>query len=161
MQIKTTVDEGSVLLPYAQSIMPSEDGMRLEAIVNIPVSILKELDVDIRIDITPTTPFNKLTQQQKLDNLLISQNLTFDEYVKALPDDEPLKPKLEDIVERRAEQQAMQMGEMQNTIAQQDQIINQQQQQLESQQGQDLTQAVNDAYFMAAIDAAASSGKES
>lgn len=155
LQIQTTLDEGSTLLPYVIALVPSDDGMQIDAILRIPKEILKELDVDIRIDISPTTPFNKLTQQQKLDNLLVSQNITFDEYVKILPDDEPLKPKLEVVVEERQRQQAM-MAEQQ---AAQDQMMMQEQAaaqaQAEAGQVQDFSEAMNDAYFMAAVDAAA------
>lgn len=124
LKVTTEVTEDSVLLPYAVSVMPSEDGTSLEAVLNIPSKLLDELDVDIRIDITPTTPFNKLTQQQKLDNLLVAEQIAFDEYVELLPDDEPLKPRLERIVEKRQEQQQM-MEQMQQEIASRDEMLEQ------------------------------------
>lgn len=122
LNVTTELSEDSVLMQYATSITPSEDGTSLEAVLNIPKEVLDSLDVDIRIDITPTTPFNKLTQQQKLDNLLVAQQVAFDEYVELLPDDEPLKPRLERIVEKRQEQQQM-MQQMQDQIAAQQQEL--------------------------------------
>ncbi len=172
LQITTTVDITSALMGMASPADPNlamalqagvlPEGMpnEIEAVVTIPQAQLKELDVDIRIDISPTTPFNKLTQQQKLDNLLISQNLTFDEYVEALPDDEPLKPKLQAIVEERQAQQAQQ-AQMQEVINQQAAALDQAatenaaQQAALAQQTNDFSDSMNDAYFMAAIDAAA------
>lgn len=111
LQVETEITEGSVLLPYAVSIVPTEDGMGMKAVLNIPKELLDSLDVDIRIDITPTTPFNKLTQQQKLDNLLVAQQIMFEEYVELLPEDEPLKPRLERIVEKRREQMMAQQNQ--------------------------------------------------
>jgi hypothetical protein len=122
LQVETEIQGNSALLPFAVSITPSEDGTSMQALLNIPTEILDMLDVDIRIDISPTTPFNKMTQQQKLDNLLVAQQIMFDEYVELLPDDEPLKPKLERIVEKRQEQM-MQQQQAAEESAMKDQML--------------------------------------
>lgn len=157
LQFETELTQESALMDFIAAAKPAPDGASIQALVVIPNDVLDSLDVDIRVDISPTTPFSKLTQQQKLDNLLVSGNLTFDEYVEILPEDEPMKPQLEKIVEQRAAQQA-QMEQMQGVIDQQQVALDQAQQenaQLQASQVKDFSDAMNDAYFMAAVDAAA------
>jgi hypothetical protein len=68
---------------------------------------------NIKIDITPKSAYDKLVQEQSLENLLMNQLITFDEYVKSLDDDSMInKPKLEKILKDRREQE-QQMQEIQ------------------------------------------------
>ena len=122
LQFQTELKEGSALRPFVQATKQLPDGT-VQAIVVIPTEVLDSLDVDIRVDVSPTTPFSKVTQQQKLDNLLVAQQISFDEYVEILPEDEPLKPRLEAIVEKRNQQQMM-MQQMQQEIATKDEMLN-------------------------------------
>ena len=74
---------------------------------------LNELKPNIKIDITPKSAYDKLVQEQSLENLLTGQYITFDEYVKSLDDDSMInKPKLEKILKDRKEQE-QQMQEIQ------------------------------------------------
>lgn len=104
---------------------------------------LKKLELDIKIDITPKSPFDKYAMEMSLENLLTSKQITFEEYVKVLPEDSTMpKSKLKDILKGREEknkliteiekqgnalngaieqvmiQQEMQNQEQQNTIPQ-------------------------------------------
>lgn len=74
----------------------------------IDAETLKELQVNIRIDISPTNPYSKFAREQALENALAQQHITFEEYVEALDDDGTApKGKFEDILERRAEKQQL------------------------------------------------------
>lgn len=74
----------------------------------IDAEVLRELQVNIRIDISPTNPYSKFAREQALENALAQQHITFEEYVEALDDDGTApKGKFEDILERRAEKQQL------------------------------------------------------
>ncbi|MEF9864408.1 MAG: hypothetical protein RR777_05635 [Christensenellaceae bacterium] len=80
---------------------------------------LRDLSVQIKVDITSATPYNRLAEQQKADNLLQGGFLVPEEtpqlknYVDILPEDEEIKPKLEMVIEKNGmvmqTQQQMQM----------------------------------------------------
>ena len=74
---------------------------------------LNQMKPNIKIDITPKSAYDKLVQEQSMENLLMNQYITFDEYVKSLDDDSMInKPKLEKILKDRREQE-QQMQEIQ------------------------------------------------
>ena len=52
----------------------------------IEPSALKELAPDIRVDISDESAWSKYLEQQNLDSLLERQYITFDEYVKIMPE---------------------------------------------------------------------------
>lgn len=67
---------------------------------------LQDYDLDIKIDITPKSPFDKYAMEVSLENLLKSQQITFEEYVKALPEDATMpKSKLKEILKDREEKE--------------------------------------------------------
>ena len=67
---------------------------------------LNQLKPNIKIDITPKSSYDKLVQEQSLENLLAGKYITFEEYVKSLDDDAMInKPKLEKILKDRQEQE--------------------------------------------------------
>ncbi len=67
---------------------------------------LKDYDFDIKIDITPKSPFDKYAMEVSLENLLKSGQITFEEYVKALPEDATMpKSKLKEILKDREEKE--------------------------------------------------------
>lgn len=79
---------------------------------HIPYEALQGLEVDIRIDVSPTNPYSKYAQEQGLTQLFQAQQLTFEEFVEALDDDSSIpKQKLQDIIDKRQTQQRM-MDEM-------------------------------------------------
>lgn len=74
---------------------------------------LNALKPNIKIDITPKSAYDKLVQEQSMENLLMQGLINFEEYVKSLDDDSMInKPKLEKMIKDRKEQQ-QQIFEMQ------------------------------------------------
>ncbi len=54
---------------------------------NINTEALKDLDLRVKIDASPTNPFSKYAREQSIMNAMSAGFITFEEYVKALPDD--------------------------------------------------------------------------
>ena len=146
---------------YPNGLMIVDEDADVPTANLIPQEVLKNLKVQVRVDITPISPLNKLTEQQKADNLLMQQIISFEEYVDILPDDEPMKPKLEKIMEDRHEQQ-MQQAMMQQQIDMQAQALDEAATDQINAQNEiamrdaELSQAREEAYMEAAIANAAS-----
>lgn len=65
---------------------------------------LKSYDFYIKIDVTPKSPFDKYAMEMSLENLLGAGQITFEEYVNALPEDATMpKAKLKEILKDREE----------------------------------------------------------
>ena len=65
---------------------------------------LEKLELDIKIDITPKSPYDKYAMEMSLENLLGAKQITFEEYVNALPEDSTMpKTKLKEILKSREE----------------------------------------------------------
>lgn len=78
----------------------------LEEVYKMSYKELQGYDLDIKIDITPKSPFDKYAMEVSLENLLKSQQITFEEYVKALPEDATMpKSKLKEILKDREEKE--------------------------------------------------------
>lgn len=78
----------------------------LEETYKMSYKELQKYDFDIRIDITPNSPFDKYAIEQSLGNLLTAGHITFEEYVKVLPEDSAMpKSKLKDILKDREEKE--------------------------------------------------------
>jgi hypothetical protein len=79
-------------------------GKKQEIPVEIKVEDLKAIEFNICIDITNKSAFDKYAQEQSLENLLVGNFITFEEYVKALDVDSDMpKSKLEKIINDRQE----------------------------------------------------------
>ena len=97
--------------------------------------LLKKLDTNIKVDITPQSPYDRLAQEQSIENLMMSQKITFEEYVEALPE-YSIMPKfaLQNILKKRQtkqkkidemEMQAQHMqAQFQQAMQQQDNTMN-------------------------------------
>lgn len=104
----------------------SEDGKEIlveedEGLIpyTIPKTVLENLEVNVKIEITPNTPYDKYAQEMSLENLLTSQLITFEEYVDALPEDSAMpKNKLEQILQKReeAKEEIAQMQQQANEV---------------------------------------------
>lgn len=108
----------------------AEQGLRVvdtddndEQVINqITVEMLQELQATVRVDITPKSPYDKFAVEQSIENLFMSEKISFEEYVKLLPEDSVMpKQQLQIIVEDR--QQAQQ--EIAQMQAQANQLMNQ------------------------------------
>ena len=106
-------------------IVHSVDGINLEELVtdpmsgeevvqmvNVPQSVLQQLQASVKIDITPKGVYDKFAQEQTLENLLTqgflsAQRLSeLEAYVEALDDDAVApKQKLEGIIKRMRDEQ--------------------------------------------------------
>lgn len=105
-----------------------EDGNGVVVETTIPPEVLRTLDVEIRIDVSPADPYSVLSQQQSLDNALAAGAITFEEWVSVLDDNSPVPTaKFRKIIEERKrvqlEQQAMNQpvqveGGMQDAVQQ-------------------------------------------
>ena len=65
---------------------------------------LIKLELNLKIDITPKSAFDKYAMEISLENLLGANRISFDEYVNALPEDSTMpKSKLKEILKEREE----------------------------------------------------------
>lgn len=111
-------DLAKIWLEYL--IVYAENGVNLEQVdtdpqtgdevitlVNVPQSVLEQLQATVKIDITPKSVYDKFAQEQTLENMLIGGLFSierlpeFEAYVEALDDDSVApKKKLQEIVKK-------------------------------------------------------------
>ncbi len=61
-------------------------------------------NINLKIDITPSSPYDRFAVEQSLENLFMNQKITFEEYISSLPEDSSMpKATLESISRRRRE----------------------------------------------------------
>jgi len=80
---------------------------------------LNKLKAKVKVDITPKSSYDRFAVEQSLENLFLQQKITFEEYVKALPDDSVMPKKtLEIIVEnrRKAQKQIASIQQQANSL---------------------------------------------
>lgn len=106
------------LIAYAENGIDLEEettdemGNETINVVNVPQSVLKELQATVKIDITPKGVYDKFAQEQTIENLLIQGYFNpqmvnqLEAYAKALDDDSVApKQKILEIVEYIKEEQ--------------------------------------------------------
>lgn len=77
-----------------------------EEIYKMSYKELNKYDFNIKIDVTPKSPFDKYAMEMSLENLLSARQINFEEYVNALPEDSTMpKSKLKDILKDREEKE--------------------------------------------------------
>lgn len=111
-----------------------ENGMPIQQV--IPAEVLQGLKAKIKIDVSPTMPFDKFNLQQQIDNLVsnpIYQNTELlQEYHDMMADDNPLKSKVKEVLNHReevaAQQEQMLSAQLQAELEQAYMIIDQQNQ---------------------------------
>lgn len=122
-------------------------------VVEVPYQItyddLQKMKFNIKIDITPHSAYDKYAQEQSLENLMMDQLITFEEYVNALSEDSVMpKPKLEKILKdreenkKRIQQMQMQANAIQGTM--EEAMIMQEEQGNQIQQIANQAQGIND-----------------
>lgn len=77
---KEFIDEVSQINPETQ------ETELIEVLKTISQDVLKELKASVKVDITPTGAFDRYAVELSLENLFMQGKITFEEYVKALPD---------------------------------------------------------------------------
>lgn len=110
----------NMIITYNQNGMKLEEtvtdpttGQEITQLVDIPASVMQELKASVKVDITPTSAYDRFAQEVSLENLLkggwFSPQLIgqLKMYVKALPDNStmPKQKILEMIKEQEKEQQ--------------------------------------------------------
>lgn len=106
-------------------------GNEVNILEEIPTDFLRSLQLDVRVDVSPSNPFSKYAQESTLLNFLTAELIDFNEYVEALEDDSAApKAKLKAIIEKRIDQQQMQQEQLINSqqMKQEQMLINQQNQ---------------------------------
>lgn len=93
-----------------QMMVEEDDGQggTVERPMILSYELLNKLDANIKVDITPKSPYDRFAQEQSIESLMMNGIITFEEYVEALPDDSVM-PKyiLENIIKKRKEKQGM------------------------------------------------------
>ena len=96
-----------------------EDG-RVNRVVGLPAGMLGQLEVEVRIDLSPVDPYSVLSRQMALENALSAGWITFEEYVGALDRTSGApRDKFRAILERRAargEKDPSGSGAAENTV---------------------------------------------
>ena len=65
---------------------------------------LSKININLKIDITPASPYDRYATVMSLENLLVRGMITLEEYTEALPEDSSMpKPALESILRKRKE----------------------------------------------------------
>lgn len=78
----------------------------LEETYKMSYKELNEYDLDIKIETTPKSPFDKYAMEMSLENLLNAGQINFEEYVNALPQDSAMpKAELKQILKEREEKE--------------------------------------------------------
>ncbi|MDD3429309.1 MAG: hypothetical protein PHG02_04820 [Oscillospiraceae bacterium] len=101
--------EDVALLWFKMWVAYSPNGMlikyqRGDDLVNqmVPADILQDMDISIKIDVSPVDPYSKLSQESGLSAAMAAGNITFEEYVAALDDSSSMpKTKLQEIISNR------------------------------------------------------------
>lgn len=102
--IKAYFVEGLTLYSSKDEINELGQTEQIETPFEITQEELEKLDLNLKIDITPQSSYDKYAQEMSLENLLIKNMITLEEYTEALPEDSTMpKPTLESIIRRRQE----------------------------------------------------------
>lgn len=93
-----------------QVLYEQDDGQggSIEVPGTFSYELLNKLDANIKVDITPKSPYDKFAQEQSIESLMTNEKITFEEYVEALPEDSVMpKYVLQNILKTRKEKQKM------------------------------------------------------
>ena len=95
-----------------EDVKDSITGEKYTQLVSIPPSVLEKLNGTVKVDITPTSPYDKYAQELSLENLLKGGYFSVQKigetrkYAEALPDDATMpKQKILDICDKVEEEQ--------------------------------------------------------
>lgn len=117
--IKAYYVDGLTLYSSEEQIDELGQTETFERPFTITAEQLERLDVNLKIDITPQSPYDIYAVVMTLENMLMKGLITLEEFTEALPEDSP-EPKadLESIIRKRKENRKMiaQMQEQMNAI---------------------------------------------
>lgn len=73
----------------------------------VDIATLRDAELSVRIDVTPTDAYSKFAVEQSLEAALAASHISFDEYVDALPENSTApKARFKEIIGRRAKAEA-------------------------------------------------------
>ena len=124
-QIKVYFIDGLTL--YSSEEVPNQMGQTetIDTPFKISQEELSKLDLDMRIDVTRTSPYDTYAREMALLELFTGGHITLEEYTEALSNESSMpKDKLEIIIRRRKEARRL-IGEMEAQINAIDSAINQ------------------------------------
>lgn len=102
--IKVYYVEGLTLYTSEDTINELGQTESVEKPFKITQEQLEQIDINLKIDVTPQSPYDKYAQEMSLENLLIKGMITLEEYTEALPEDSTMpKQTLEAIIKKRKE----------------------------------------------------------
>lgn len=109
--------DGITLLEEKTVQEQGPDDQLIQRVVEVPVKIdpttLEKMKFNVKIDVTPKTPYDRFAKEMSLENLLKAKEITFEEYVKLLEFDSVMpKQQLEEVLEDRKKNQSK-INEMQ------------------------------------------------
>ncbi len=107
-----------------------EEDVKTGEVVEVPATMsheeLQNMKLNIKIEITRHSAYDEYALEQSLENLMLQQFITFEEYVEALPENSVMpKHKLQNTLKKRQERQAkidqmqIQAQKMQSALEQQ------------------------------------------
>lgn len=102
--IKVYYIDGLTLYTTEESINNLGQTESIEQPFKLTQEQLAEIDVNLKIDVTPQSPYDRNAREMSLENLLLKGMITLEEYTEALPEDSTMpKPSLESIIKKRKE----------------------------------------------------------
>ena len=102
--IKTEYVDGLTLYTQEETINDLGQTETFETPFKVSQKDLEAIDINLKIDITPQSPYDRYAMEMSLENLLVRGMITLEEYTEALPEDSSMpKPTLETIIRKRKE----------------------------------------------------------
>lgn len=85
----------------------TKDGVK--QVITLDTETLKQMRLKLRIDVSPSSPFDEAAQQQTLDNLLAQQHITFVEWLERVK--KGIIPDKEGLIDARTSAEAQQKAQ--------------------------------------------------
>lgn len=105
--IKVYFSQGLKIYTVVESYNELGQVESFEEPLKITKAKLEKIDMNLKIDITPTTAYDKYAQELSLENLLLKGLITIEEYTSMLPQGSAMpKDKLENMIEKRRQARA-------------------------------------------------------
>ena len=109
-------DVGLIWLDFWMSKYTQYNGRQIEItrdgvkqVITLDTETLKNMRLKLRIDVSPSSPFDEAAQQQTLDNLLAQQHITFVEWLERVK--KGIIPDKEGLIEARTGEEARRRAE--------------------------------------------------
>ena len=109
-------DVGLIWLDFWMSKYTQYNGRQIEItrdgvkqVITLDTETLKNMRLKLRIDVSPSSPFDEAAQQQTLDNLLAQQHITFVEWLERVK--KGIIPDKEGLIEARTGEEAQRRAE--------------------------------------------------